>query len=205
MARKTEDIPGRIISAALALAVSDGWRTVSLSDIAAEAGVSLSELRVAFSSKAAIVNGFIKSIDEKVLAGIEEGDETSSTRDRLFDVLMRRFDALSPHKAGVAAILRDTCMDPISGLCILPRFLCSMAWMLEAAGQSSAGLAGMARAQGLALIYADAFRVWLRDDSADVSQTMAALDRDLCRAERMIGWCGLAPPATSGEGVAPAG
>jgi AcrR family transcriptional regulator len=205
MARKTEDIPGRIVSAALELAASDGWRVVSLSDIAAKAGVSLAELREAFSSKAAIVNGFFKGIDEKVLAGIEDGDETSSTRDRLFDILMRRFDGLSPHKAGVAAILRDTCTDPVGGLCILPRFLCSMAWMVEAAGLSSEGFAGMARTHGLALIYAAAFRVWLRDDTADSSATMAALDRDLCRAERMVGWCRFAPSATTGEGVPSAG
>ena len=205
MARKTGDIAERIISAALELAVSDGWGAASLSDIAARAGVTLAELRNAFSSKAAIVNGFVKGIDEKVLAGIEGGDEASSTRDRLFDVLMRRFDALAPHKAGIAAILRDTCTDPVGGMCLLPRFLCSMAWMVEAAGLSSAGVAGMVRAQGLALIYANAFRVWLRDDSADSSQTMAALDRDLCRAERMIGWCRFAPAPTTGGGVAPAG
>ncbi len=205
MARKTEDISGRIISAALELAAADGWRAVSLSAIAARAGVGLAELRRAFSSKGAIVDGFVKGIDERVLAGIEDGDGTASTRERLFDVLMRRFDALSPHKAGVAAILRDTCTDPLAGLCILPRFLCSMAWMAEAAGVSSEGLAGMARTQGLALIYADAFRVWLRDDTTDSSKTMAALDRDLGRAERVIGWCRLTPRAAAGEAAPSAG
>ena len=64
MARKTGDIAERIISAALELAVSDGWGAASLSDIAARAGVTLAELRNAFSSKAAIVNGFVKGMSD---------------------------------------------------------------------------------------------------------------------------------------------
>ena len=204
MARKPEDAAGRIISAALELSVSDGWRCISLADIADRAGVTLAEMHARFPSKTAILGGFFRRIDEEVLAGIDGGANGDSPRDRLFDVLMKRFDALTPHKAAVAAIMRDTLFDPFAGLCFAPRFLCSMAWMLEAAGLSSAGLAGLARVQGLAVIYADTFRVWLRDESADSSRTMAALDRRLNRAEDLIGWCRFVP-RTGAAGDEPAG
>ena len=198
MARKSDDITGRVIAAALDLGVSEGWRYVSLAAIAKRAGITLAELRFAFPSKAAIVRRFLRRIDEEVLAGGEGNEE--SVRDRLFDVLMRRFDALAPHKAAVAAILRDSIGDPLSGAALLPGFMCSMAWMLEAAGLSSAGLGGLARTQGLAMIYANAFRVWLRDESADLGKTMAALDGGLRRAERLVLACRRVPPAAAGRG-----
>ena len=175
----------RIITAALALAAGRGWRRVRLVDIADEAGVTLAELRDAFSTKAAIINGFVRRTDERVLAaGPAEG---SSARDRLFDVLMRRFDVLQPDKEAVAMIVRDAFCNPLAfplaALCHGPQLLASMAWMLEAAELSSAGPAGMLRAKGLTLVYLAALRTWLRDDGADLAKTMAVLDRGLRQAE----------------------
>ena len=102
--KKPSGVAEGIIDAALALARTRDWRTVSLSDIADEAGVSLAQVYTVFSSKAAIVGGFMKRIDQHVLDGAAV-DSTESARDRLFEVLMRRFDALAPHKDAVAAIL----------------------------------------------------------------------------------------------------
>jgi AcrR family transcriptional regulator len=179
--RGGSDVPGRIIEAALTLAVSRGWKRIGLADIAKEAGVTTAVLRRAFPSKEAILNGFVRQTDEQVLAqGKADG---SSARDRLFDVLMRRFDVLQTHRDSISAIARDSLLDPAACLCHGPRFMCSMAWMLETAGLSSAGPAGMLRTKGLALVYLVAFRAWLRDDSADKAATMAALDRGLRQAE----------------------
>ncbi len=180
---KTQSVRDRIKSAAMVLAVEEGWRRVSLSRIAEDAGVTLAQLRSEFSGKAAIVNGFIADVDLEVLAG--KVDRTEPARDRLFDVIMRRFDVLNPHKPAVEAIIRGTCADPQAALCTLPRFIGSMAWMLEAAGISSAGLSGKIRSRGLMAIYLNALRVWLNDDTPDMARTMAALDRGLRAAERL--------------------
>lgn len=182
------DVAGRVIAAALELAAAEGWENVCLADVAAKARLSPARAFLAFPSKTAIVDGFFARVDEQVLAG-GEGEAGDSSRDRLFDVLMRRFDALQPDKAAVASILWAGLADPLAGLTALPRFLRSMAWMLEAAGLSSAGLAGIARTEALALIYANALRVWLRDDTPDMAKTMAALDRGLAGAESLIALC----------------
>jgi hypothetical protein len=100
---------------------------------------------------------------------------------------MRRYEALAPHKAALSAILRHGCRHPLAALCGIPGLLHSMAWMLEAAGISTAGLAGMLRAKGLAAVHLATLRVWLRDDSPDMARTMAALDRNLKRAESLAG------------------
>ena len=100
---------------------------------------------------------------------------------------MRRFDALKPHRAALKAIARDLGGDPPTALCSAPAFLRSMAWMLEAAGLSSAGMRGRLRVRALAALYLCVLRVFVRDDSEDLAKTMAALDRRLRQAEPWLG------------------
>jgi AcrR family transcriptional regulator len=187
MARKT-DARRRIVDSALALAAREGWASTSLSQIAAEAGMALLEVHGHFRSKTAIFEALLMRIDAEVLAG--ESPDGEKPRDRLFDTLMRRFDALAPHKDAVRNMLRDAPADPVGTLAAAPSLVQSMAWMLEASGVGGAGLGGRARAHLLAGIYLSVLRVWLDDDSADAMKTMAALDRRLRTFET---WLGLAP------------
>ena len=182
------DRAAEIIDAALILAARDGWRAVSLAAIADQAGITVLQLYAVCASKAAILDAFHRRVDQAVLAGADrEGDERP--RDRLFDTIMRRFDALAPHKAAVRAILRDAGSDPLAALCGVPALLNSMAWMLEVSGVSASGWLGGARVKLLLGIYFLVLRVWLADDSADMTRTMATLDTRLRQAER---WLGLA-------------
>ncbi len=56
--------------------------------------------------------------------------------------------------------------------------------MLEAAGIASDGLAGAVRQNGLLAIHYAVSRVFDKDDTADLSKTMAALDSRLKSAEK---------------------
>lgn len=197
MVRKA-DLPKHIVHTALDLAVSRGWYNTSLADIAAAAKVPLAQLYAIYPSKGAIVAAFSKQIDEQMLAVAEEEEAEGSPRDRLFDVLMQRFDALKPHKAAVEAILADAGRDPPATLCALPRFMQSMAWMLEAAGINSSGCAGALRAKGLACVYLSTLRVWLNDETPDMARTMAALDKRLRYAERLAELCWPGPRVAPG-------
>lgn len=171
------------ITAALSLAALQGWRRTNLSDIAAEAGLSLAELHAQYRSKHEILVAWMARVDAEMLAALDPGEAKESHRDRLFSVIMRRLDALERHKLAVRSILRDVACDPAEavalGLCAAPR---SLVWMLEAAGLESTGLRGRLRLKGLGLIYAQALQTWLSDDSADLAKTMATLDRALQRA-----------------------
>lgn len=175
----------RVIDAALKLATERGWRRLGMAEIADTAGLTLAEARSQFPSKAAILNGFRRRTDEAVLA--EGPAEGSSPRDKMFDVLMRRLDALQPHRDAVRVIVRDVACDPLAALCQGPQMLCSMARMLEAAGLNAGGIGGAVRTKGLTLIYLRTLAAWLGDDSPDLSKTMAVLDRGLARAERLAG------------------
>ena len=183
---KKADIPRHIVATALDLAATQGWRDTTLADIAAAAKLSLADVRAHYASKTAIVAAFAQGIDAEVLAGQDPDLGDQPPRDRLFDVVMRRLDALAPHKAAVRAIACDSLCDPgaaLRGGCILER---SMAWMLEAAGLGAAGVRGLVRVKGLALVYMAVLRVWLDDDSDDSAATMATLDRRLRQAESLV-------------------
>ncbi len=193
--------PDRVIDAALRLAAAGGWRQLGLAGIAEKAGLPMAELQSVFPSKAAILTGFVRRTDERVLAGgkAEGEDGGGGARDRLFDVLMRRFDVLQPDRNAIRAIIRDSLCDPLAVLCQGPTLLGSMASMLEAAGLSPAGPIGALRTKGLVLVYLVALRAWLKDDSTDLAKTMAALDRGLCQAEKMAAFLDFGQSAGAGQ------
>ena len=119
----------------------------------------------------------------------EAGGREGGAHDRLFDVLMRRFDALRPYREALGNILCAEAGDPASALCGLCRLKRSMACMLEAAMLSPTGLRGALRVKALGLAYLATLRVFLRDESPDMATTMAALDRNLARLERLARLC----------------
>ena len=88
----------RIIDAALALIPTEGWRRLSLSGIAAAAELPILQAYRVFRSKQAILCGLNRRIDQIVLADPPVAEPDERPRDRLFDLLMRRIDALQRYK-----------------------------------------------------------------------------------------------------------
>lgn len=178
----------KIIDATLGLVVERGWRNVSLADIAAASGTPLADLYREFPAKTAVLEGFVRRVDAAVLAGVgpvvDTEYEEESPRNRLFDILMRRFDALAPHKDAVAALIEGLPRDPLAAAVMAAQELRSFAWMLEAAGVPASGLRGASRVKLLLGAWLATVRVWLNDDDPDLGRTMAALDRNLRRAGR---------------------
>ena len=193
-AGKRKDARQAIIESALTLAASRGWARVGLGDIAEAAKLSLAELRAEFSSKSAIVAAYAADIDRAVLAARDPEMAGRPATERLFDVLMKRFDLLGAHKDGVGAIVRSCPCDPEAILCGPVTLRRSMRWMLEAADLSSAGLRGGIRVKALSALYLSMLPVWLRDDSEDMARTMAVLDRRLKRLDGLTrSLCRFAP------------
>jgi len=179
-------IPGRIIDAALALIAAQGWRNVSLAAVASEAGLPILQVYRLFSSKTAILRGLFRRVDEAVLAAPLDAEAGERPRDRVFDLLMRRFDALRPYRPALETLRRDLPGDPLTALALGAALLCSMRLMLEAAGIASNGIGGAISVKLTAAAYLAAAQVWARDESPDLAPTMAALDRRLRGIERWL-------------------
>jgi len=177
-----KDLKEAVIEAAFTLAGQLGWRHVTLNDIAEESGYTLADLYDHFSDKGDILAAYERSLKKQVLMGALN-DNMNDARDILFDLLMDRFDTLNQHRAALLSILAAYKTDPKEPLLALPYLGRSMAWMLEAAGIDTGGWKGAARIAGLSAVYLAALRVWMNDNSSDLAKTMAALDKNLSRAE----------------------
>ncbi len=189
MAKPSAD---KLIDAMMAVIAQAGWSSATLAAIAAEANCSVADA-ASHGSRFDLLTAFGTRAD---LAALKEADAdggSQAPRDRLFDLLMARFDALTPHKPAIHQLATASRRDP--GLaaffvCRLPR---SMELMLSAAGVGTSGLLGAARVKALAGLYLAVVRTWLGDDSDDMAKTMAALDKALARAHRWEGqvgrWC----------------
>jgi hypothetical protein len=138
-----------------------------------------------FDGKVAMLGAFVERIDKAVLdGGAAEGD---SERDRLFDVLMRRFEAMAPYRAGVRSLARSVRRDPALGCAMAMLAERSAGWMMAAAEISGGPLIRRVKRTGAAMAFAEAMRAWLDDDDPGLGKTMAALDRALRRGERVLG------------------
>src|SRR5215813_12548380 len=178
----------RIIDAFMALLAEKPIEQIGLAEIAKRAGISLSDLRDAFGATLAILAAHMKGVDRAVLAGGDDDMAEEPSRERLFDVLMRRLEILAPHKAAVRSLLRSAARDPGLAFALNGLAVRSQQWMLTAADIGASGPRGMVRAQGLAMLFASVLRTWINDEDEGLARTMAALDRALARGQRWSGF-----------------
>ena len=176
-----------LVSAAFNQAGLTGWPGLSIVEAARSAGLPLDRARERFPGPAAVLMRFGVIADAAALA---EPATEATPRERLFDLLMRRFDVLQQHRAGMLALLRVLPLDPLTSLALGAATARSMGWMLETAGIPASGVRGRVQANGLVGVWLYALRAWKDDDNADLSVTMAALDKALDQAERVSGWLG---------------
>lgn len=182
-ARSTRD---RVIDALMELAAERAWDDFGMVDVAERAGVSLAEFRDAFPSKGAVLAGFTKRIDRIVLEGTSKALADESPRERLFDVLMRRLDALAPYRLALQGIAEWVRREPMAALALNGVLVNSMRFMLAAAGIEAEGPAGALKLQGLVVAWARVLDVWYDEDDPSLSRTMAVLDRELTRGETLV-------------------
>lgn len=183
---KPADNRTKIVEALMALAAAAKFEDITITDIAHKAGVSLADFRDAFPSKGAVLGGFSRLIDRKVLEGATDDLLGEPARDRLFDVLMRRLDAMALYREGLREIRAWMRRDPVSALALNQVAINSMRFMLEAANIESEGTLGAVKLQGLVLSWARVIDVWLADDSERFDKTMAFLDQELERGGRLV-------------------
>ena len=180
-----------LVAAAFAQAGETGWSGLSIVDIARGAALPLDRARARFPGPEAVLRRFGVLADQ---AALEDASSVGTPRDRIFDLLMRRFDVLQQHRGGMLALLKILPLNPLLALALGAATLRSMAWMLETAGLSAAGLRGLVRSEALVGVWLYALRAWKDDDSADLAGTMAAMDRALDQADRLFDM--LAPKAS---------
>jgi hypothetical protein len=176
-----------LLTIAFALLAERGWSGLSLMALAEWADRPLIEVYRQLPDRRAILRALSERVDQAMLEVDRAELEGLPPRDKLFELIMRRFDALAPFRAGLARLERDARRDPCILLPIACRLDRSLRWMQELAGLRSHGLRARLRRRALLAVYLRALRTWLGDDSADHAKTMAQLDTLLRRVERVAG------------------
>jgi AcrR family transcriptional regulator len=203
MAHDSEAGPD-LLAAAFALIGDEGWRGFSFATLARRTGVSRVEIYRQFRSRDALLAALNRRADEAMLAVDDAELAGLPPRDRVFELLMRRLEALVPYRAGLARLARDARADPCVVLLTACRLERSLMWLQDAAGLRPHGLRATIARRALGLAYVRAVRVWFRDEGADLGKTMAELDKHLRRVQNVAG---LREPRTrraAGEAAQPA-
>jgi hypothetical protein len=169
-----EKIIEKGLKAALELAATRAWSDIPLADID---GVASRE-------------DLVEALDahfDKAMSAEGVPDETSA-RERLFDVIMLRFEAMEAYRAGLTEIMkfRETSLTHVVRL---PGHRhASAAWALASAGlDHDDGAPASFKRIAIAFVIAQTERAWRKETSGDFALTMAALDKGLRRAEERLG------------------
>lgn len=185
-ARKPIGDPATALRTALLhLIATQGWRDLSLAAIAEEAGLDMAAAHAIYPTKAAILLALARQTDNDILTSLKDDPLDGDAKDRLFDLVMRRFDHLQQQRDAYLTLLRELPQTPFEAACLSRQVRRSMALMLETAGISASGLKGLLRVQGLMAIYLAGLHAWKRDDSDDLAKTMAEVDKRLAQAVKI--------------------
>lgn len=167
-----------ILDVGMDILANEGWAALTAEAIGDRLGV-----------KADLVRGFVANqvellalLGEQVNAAMHAGGPVEgSGRDKLFELLMRRYEALQPYRKAVANVVAAVPEEPFLPLLMTPVFNIALEQILERADLPSGPLHRL----GLGMAAALAFRVWLEDEGADLAKTMAELDRRLSQLEEV--------------------
>lgn len=186
---KNQDNPADLlVDAMLARVAESGWRGVTLAEIVERAGLSPSEGYAICPARAVLLNLYARRVDLAAVAGLDVvPDDPEAQYDQLLDIMMQRFEAIEPDRLAVMAIVEDVMREPDTLLCLLPQSQRSFSYLATAAGFPDRGPAGCLFAKALSGVWLVTQRVWMRDESADLAETMAALDKNLRRAVETFG------------------
>jgi AcrR family transcriptional regulator len=189
MAKKTtssseKSVKDSIIDAALILAVEEGWSEVSFEQVILAAQIDTAQALEYFDDKGDILVFYGRRVDAKLFKEMPSVlSDDMSEREKIFDILMERFDIINEDREAVLSVLESFKGDPKQIILTFPHLAKSMTRVLEAAGVETEGIKGAAQVTGLVGVYLYIVRTWKEDESADMAKTMAALDKALDYAE----------------------
>lgn len=165
----------------------EGWKSFTFAKASQASGIPLSTFKKHFNAPADVMIHLFQKIDRDVLEH-HVASENLSKKDRIFEILMERFDAATPYKPVLRRFWHDWLHSPDDFPSLTCQGYSSMTWMLEAVGLNPRGISGIIRVQALTTLYVLTLRTWFDDDSPDLGKTMTFLDKGLSKMEQAAAW-----------------
>lgn len=171
----------KALEAALDLAETRKWGSITLIEIASKAGVTLQEL-YALDGRDAVTDAFERWADQAMLT--EDIDMDDTPRERLFEVLMRRFEHMEPRRSGITSLMTARDRMPARRLALLSARRRTARWALISAGLDKTGGAERTLTEiGLVWVLRRSEKAWQSEPDETFTRTMATLDDELAQME----------------------
>ncbi len=182
----TNAIMDRLADAAWDQLASLAPAELDLDQIARHADIRPSAAHAVAGSVNALILHQLARLDREALveslADIEDAGEVT-IREKILESLMHRFEVYAPYKLQIAALNEAARRDLQFGNSLLRSLVQAIRSLLRMVGDDLVGLRGEARVRGVAIVAMLVAREWQKDDSADLSHTMKAIDTRLAQAE----------------------
>jgi len=176
----------RILDTALELGDQRGWDALHLHDVAAAMDITLADIRRCYPDKDSLAEAWFDRAESAMIAMADTPHWLElSPRDRLLRATWAWFDALAPHKAVTAAMLRyklqpDHVHLQVQGLLRVSR---TVQWIRETAVLPEAGWRRELQEIALTGIYLATVARWVNDSSPNSTETHRFLRRLLANGE----------------------
>ena len=201
MAEKSE---ADLVKLAFELLAERGWERFSFAELARRAELPLAQVYAEVPDRPALLRLLGRRLDAEMLAIDMAELDGMSPRERVFELIMRRLDAMVPYKEGLRTLARKAGREPMllaAACCNLDRL--SRRLLDAAATDESPVMTTKLARRVTGAVYLQAFRVWLDDDTPDMARTLAELDRRLQQAETAARWLAGFSPVLSPRGQGP--
>ncbi len=178
----------RIVDETLALAEEAGWEGVRLRLVAERCGVTLPEVLAHYRDIDAVADAWFERAWEAMVAPQRAGFDELPARERLYLVITRWFDALAPHRAVSAEIIRTKIyfQHPHHWVPLIFNLSRTIHWVRDAAGLDATGTRREREEVGLTWLFLATLAIWILDDSDGQERTRAFLKRRLAQADAVM-------------------
>lgn len=184
---------------ALALLADMPYADLTVEKVIAAANVDAGLAHGLFHQVLDMVETGLANIDADLATQLAQDvadDDISTTREKIFEGLIQRFETYRPYKPVIRAMNSASLTNPKIGLVMVNRLTHAMGQLLEVTGGGGTGMAGRIRAKGLAAICLAVHKDWLNDDTPDMAETIRMLDKRLQQGENLAMTLRLITPET---------
>ena len=159
--------------------------TVSLEQLADEAGLALTDLYVRYADSDAVLLAALRALDTAALR--QSADDfadvpEASVYEKLLEGLISRFELYVPVRVQMKAVHGAAQRNPVLAACLLARLADMTDRLLSLCGDEVTGWRRQARIKGILAVLLRVRLVWQSDDTTDLSLTLSSLDKELRRA-----------------------
>jgi hypothetical protein len=173
-----------LADATLRLLPGKKWQDLTLASVIRAAKLSWTDAFALAPSKSALVTLVLRRIAEETARRYTPDRASRGARERVFDAAMAWFDVQQSHKDAMHTLYNGLRRDPLA-LLSARRDIFETADRILALAEADCGPAEAVRRAAVSGVLARATLVWLADDD-EMGKTMAQLDRDLRRVERLF-------------------